>query len=220
MRRPWAGRPYRYLAGERRHLGTLRAAPTTPFAVGVRQYNWMRGSRQVTTFVYYPAAGTPGGSPVTNAPVARASSPLWVPARLYAPARRSPGANPPAGRGRLHRPRPQLAQGRHRRRLQRQPGPGQLGSHHPGTGPETDGDPLAGHIDTTAGLGMSGYSMGGMTTNAMLTTYPDPRITAAIPMACIDMGNPSSMVKANVLFRTRRPGQHDPAYSSARQAYA
>ena len=42
-------------------VGPLRTAPTTPFAVGVRQYNWTRGSRQITTYVYYPATGTAGG---------------------------------------------------------------------------------------------------------------------------------------------------------------
>jgi hypothetical protein len=42
--------------------GVLRAAPTTPFAVGVRQYNWTRGSRQSTTYVYYLATGNPSGA--------------------------------------------------------------------------------------------------------------------------------------------------------------
>lgn len=54
----------------------LSAAPTTTFAVGVRQYNWRRGSRQVTTFVYYPATGAPGGNPITNAPVAPGVFPI------------------------------------------------------------------------------------------------------------------------------------------------
>jgi Ricin-type beta-trefoil lectin domain-like len=81
------------------------------------------------------------------------------------------------------------------------------------------GDPLAGHIDATVGVGMSGHSMGGMTTHAMLTAFPDPRIRAAAPMSCVDMGNPSGTVKANVLFQH---GDRDPTtvYSSARQAYA
>ncbi|TDC84192.1 mucin-2, partial [Micromonospora sp. KC606] len=52
-------------------LGAGRAiadpAPTTPFAVGVRRYDWRRGNRPCTTYVYYPATGTAGGNPVTNA---------------------------------------------------------------------------------------------------------------------------------------------------------
>ncbi|MET9869670.1 twin-arginine translocation signal domain-containing protein, partial [Streptomyces sp. NPDC006386] len=48
-------------------VGPLDTAPTTPFAVGVRRYNWTRGSRPCTTYVYYPAIGTAGGSPVTDA---------------------------------------------------------------------------------------------------------------------------------------------------------
>jgi hypothetical protein len=61
--------------------------------------------------------------------------------------------------------------------------------------------------------------MGGMTTHAMLTAFPDSRIKAAIPMSCVDMGNPSSTVKANILFQH---GDQDTltGYSSARQAYA
>ncbi|KJK33022.1 mucin, partial [Lentzea aerocolonigenes] len=35
----------------------LGTAPTTPFAVGVRQYSWTRGSRKINTYVYYPATG-------------------------------------------------------------------------------------------------------------------------------------------------------------------
>ncbi|MEU3088643.1 hypothetical protein ACWCQ0_35185 [Streptomyces massasporeus] len=55
----------------------------------------------------------------------------------------------------------------------------------------TAGDPLAGHINTAVGVGASGHSMGGMTTHGLLTSWPDARITAAIPMSCVDMGNPS-----------------------------
>ncbi|MEU4768355.1 alpha/beta hydrolase, partial [Actinosynnema sp. NPDC023794] len=44
-------------------VGPMATAPTTPFAVGVRRYNWTRGSRPCTTYVYYPATGTAGGNP-------------------------------------------------------------------------------------------------------------------------------------------------------------
>ncbi|MER7896781.1 hypothetical protein ABTX62_11815 [Streptomyces sp. NPDC096046] len=55
------------------HAGATASAgaPTQRFAVGVRQYAWSRGSRRWTTYVHYPATGTPGGSPVTSAPVAQ-----------------------------------------------------------------------------------------------------------------------------------------------------
>src|SRR5687767_7127861 len=52
-------------------------APTTPYAVGIRQYNWMRGTRPITTYVFYPATGTPGGSPVWNAPAASGAFPVY-----------------------------------------------------------------------------------------------------------------------------------------------
>lgn len=56
---------------------TARAgAPTQRFAVDVRQYAWSRGSRRWTTYVYYPATGALGGSPVTNAPVAQGVFPV------------------------------------------------------------------------------------------------------------------------------------------------
>jgi dienelactone hydrolase len=199
---------------------SLRAAPTTPFAVGVRQYNWTRGSRQVTTFVYYPAAGTPGGNPVTNAPVAAGVFPVCA----Y---QHGLGGTPQGSLGHI---RPLAAAGF----IVPAPSVPRAGINETYNGElprdnseaitrtlalNTGGDPLAGHIDTTAGVGMSGHSMGGMTTHAMLTAYPDSRITAAIPMACIDMGNPSGAVKANVLFMH---GDRDTLthYNSARQAYA
>jgi hypothetical protein len=43
-------------------IGPLDPAPTTPFAVGVRRYDWTRGSRPCTTYVYYPATGTPAAT--------------------------------------------------------------------------------------------------------------------------------------------------------------
>ncbi|MEV0325840.1 RICIN domain-containing protein [Micromonospora echinospora] len=198
----------------------LRTAPTTPFAVGVRQYNWTRGSRQITTFVYYPATGTPGGNPVTNAPVA----PGVFPVCAY---QHGLGGTP---QGSLAVIRPLAAAGFVVPAVS-VPRVG-IGDTYNGELPRdnsevitrtlalnTADDPLAGHIDTTAGVGMSGHSMGGMTTHAMLTAFPDPRIRAAVPMSCVDMGNPSGSVRADVLFIH---GDQDPTcpYSSARQAYA
>ncbi|NGO70920.1 alpha/beta hydrolase family protein, partial [Streptomyces boncukensis] len=61
-------------------------------------------------------------------------------------------------------------------------------------------DPLAGHIDPAAGVGVSGHSLGGMTTHGLLTAWPDDRVTAAIPMSTVDLGDPDGTVAANVLF--------------------
>ena len=203
-------------AAERRALGT---APTTPFAVGVRQFNWMRGSRQVTTMVYYPAAGAPGGGPINNAPVAAGVFPICEYTHGL-------GGSPQGSLGHI---RPLAAAGF----IVPAPNFSRANINETYSGDlardvsevitrtlalNTGSDPLAGHIDTAAGVGVSGHSMGGMTTHSLLTGFPDSRIKAAIPMACIDMGNPSSMVKANVLFMH---GDRDTTcpYSSARQAY-
>jgi hypothetical protein len=80
------------------------------------------------------------------------------------------------------------------------------------------GTPFTGKINTSVGVGVSGHSMGGMTTHGLLTAWPDSRIEAAIPMSCIDMGTPSSSISANVLFMH---GDRDTttSYSSGRQAY-
>ena len=65
------------LASAAAPVSPLGIAPSTPFAVGVRQYSWTRGSRKINTYVYYPATGTAGGNPVTNAPVAAGVFPVY-----------------------------------------------------------------------------------------------------------------------------------------------
>jgi fermentation-respiration switch protein FrsA (DUF1100 family) len=194
-------------------------APSTPFAVGVRQYNWSRGSRQISTYVYYPATGTPGGSPVTNAPVANGVFPICE----YT---HGSGASPQKA---LNHIRPLAAAGFI------VPAPvftsASIGDAYNGNlskdvsevltrtiALNSGSDPLAGRIDTV-NVGVSGYSMGGMTTHGLLTAYPDSRIKAAVPISCVDVGNPGGTVKANVLFIH---GDRDEvcAYSSARQAYS
>ncbi|WP_455567892.1 poly(ethylene terephthalate) hydrolase family protein [Streptomyces afghaniensis] len=73
-------------------------------------------------------------------------------------------------------------------------------------------------MNTAVGVGVAGHSMGGMTTHGLLTTWPDARITAAIPMSCVNMGNPSPAVRAKVLF-THGDRDGTCPISSARQAY-
>ncbi|GAA2149168.1 RICIN domain-containing protein [Glycomyces algeriensis] len=195
------------------------SAPSTPFAVGVRQYSWTRGSRRITTHVYYPATGTPGGNPITNAPVANGVFPICE----YT---HGSGGSPQAGMGHI---RPLAAAGFI------VPAPvftsasiseaynGNLSRDVSEVLTRTialngGSDPLAGHINTTA-VGVSGYSMGGMTTHGLLSAWPDSRIKAAVPVACVDMGNPGGTVNANVLFIHGDRDQVCPL-SSARQAYS
>ncbi|WNM31923.1 twin-arginine translocation signal domain-containing protein [Streptomyces sp. Li-HN-5-11] len=194
-------------------------APTQRFAVGVRQHAWTRGSRKVTTYVYYPATGTPGGSPVTNAPVAQGVFPVCEFMHGYSSSpQKSLAIIRPLAEAGFVVPAPYFPN---------------LNINDVYNGNQskdvsevitrtlalnTANDPLAGHINTTAGVGVSGHSMGGMTTHGLLTAWPDSRITAAIPMSCVDMGNPSSSVHAKVLFMH---GDRDSTcpISSARQAY-
>ncbi|KAF4410114.1 MULTISPECIES: hypothetical protein [Streptomyces] len=210
----------------RRPATAPREAPAEPFALGLREFAWSRGNRRLTTRVWYPATGTPGGSPVRDAPVADGVFPVveWS---------HGLGGNPevylaeilPLAAAGFVVPAPVF----------------------PTTSNGTEGniqdvyngnqskdvsqvitntlalndnaqDPLAGHIDTTVGVGVSGHSLGGMTTHGLLTAWPDPRVTAAVPVACVDMGNPTGEVAAHTLFIH---GDQDAVcqYGLARQAY-
>ncbi|MFI5593753.1 alpha/beta hydrolase family protein [Amycolatopsis sp. NPDC051758] len=198
-------------------LGPLGTAPATPFAVGVRRYDWKRGSRPCTTYVYYPATGTAGGNPVTNAPTAAGVFPVYNFTHGY-------GSSPQnslfiikalAAAGFVV-PAPHFNHN--------------FGDVNNGNTSKdvsqiltntlalnTSG-PLAGHINTTIGVGVSGHSLGGMVTHGLLTSWPDSRIVSANPQSCVDMGNPAASVTAKTLFVH---GDKDTtcAYSSARQAY-
>ncbi|WP_207914217.1 MULTISPECIES: carbohydrate-binding protein [unclassified Micromonospora] len=198
-------------------VGALDTAPTTPFRVGVRRYNWTRGSRPCTTYVYYPATGAPGGNPVTDAPVAAGVFPVYNFTHGY-------GSSP---QNSLFIIRALAAAGFI------VPAPHFQHNFSDVNNGNTSKDvseiltrtlalngsgPLAGHINTSIGVGVSGHSLGGMTTHGLLTSWPDSRIISANPQSCVDMGNPASSVKAKVLFVH---GDRDSTtqYSSARQAY-
>jgi predicted dienelactone hydrolase len=197
------------------------SAPTQQFAVGVRQYAWTRGSRKVTTYVYYPAAtGTPGGAPVTNAPVAKGVFPVceFMHGFSSSPQKSLAVIQPLAAAGFIV-PAPYFPNLN-------------ISDVYNGTQAKdiselitrtlalnsAANDPLAGHIDTGAGVGVSGHSMGGMTTLSLLTIAPDSRITAAIPMSTVDMGTPGGTVHAKVLFMHGDKDTTCPI-SSARTAY-
>jgi hypothetical protein len=192
-------------------------APATPFAVGVRRYNWTRGSRPCTTYVYYPATGTAGGNPVTDAPVANGVFPVYnmthgfgsspqnslfiikalAAAGFVVPAPHFNHNFSDVNNGNTSKDVSQILTN---------------------TLALNTSGPLAGHINTGIGVGVSGHSLGGMVTHGLLTSWPDSRIISANPQSCVDMGNPSSTVSAKVLFVH---GDRDSTtqYSSARQAY-
>jgi hypothetical protein len=193
-------------------------APADPFAVGVRRYNWTRGSRPCTTYVYYPATGSAGGNPVTDAPVADGVFPVYnfthgfgsspqnslfiiralASAGFIVPAPHFNHNFSDVNNGNTSKDVSQILTDT-------------LALNASG--------PLAGSIDTGIGVGVSGHSLGGMVTHGLLTSWPDSRIISANPQSCVDMGNPSGTVSAKVLFVH---GDRDSTteYSSARQAYA
>lgn len=202
------------------------AAPTQRFAIGVREYAWSRGSRRLTTRIFYPATGTPGGNPVVNAPIADGVFPvcefshgLGGNPESYAPLIR------PLAEAGFVVPAPVFpttSSGTQGNVQDVYNGNQSMDVSQVITNTlalnTTAGDPFAGHLDTTTGVGVAGHSLGGMTTHGLLTAWPDSRIAAAVPFACVDMGNPSSTVAAKVLFVH---GDQDTLtqYSSARQAY-
>ncbi|MCC8249821.1 RICIN domain-containing protein [Saccharothrix luteola] len=198
-------------------IGSLATAPTTPFAVGVRRYNWTRGSRPCTTYVYYPATGTAGGNPITDAPVANGVFPVYNMTHGYGSspqnslfiirALASAGFIVPAPH--FNHNFTDVNNGNTSKDVS------QIITN---TLALNTSGPLAGHINTSIGVGVSGHSLGGMVTHGLLTSWPDSRIISANPQSCVDMGNPSSTVNAKVLFVH---GDRDTTtqYSSARQAY-
>ncbi|TMR24906.1 mucin-2 [Nonomuraea turkmeniaca] len=198
-------------------VGPLDTAPTTPFAVGVRRYDWTRGSRPCTTYVYYPATGTPGGNPVTNAPVANGVFPVYnfthgfqsSPQNSLFIIRALTAAGFIVPAPHFNHNFTDVRNGNTSKDVS------QILTQ---TLALNTSGPLAGHINTGIGVGVSGHSLGGMITHGLLTSWPDSRIISANPQSCEDMGNPAASVSAKVLFVH---GDRDSTtqYSSARQAY-
>ncbi|MBO8193877.1 alpha/beta hydrolase [Streptomyces oryzae] len=208
------------LDGAPARTASPRQAPTQEFAVGVREFHWNRGDRQLFTKVFYPAAGSPGGVPIPDAPLADGVFPVceWshglggnsdsygsqthaaASAGFVVPAPTFPASSPQ-----------EVYNGNQSRDVS------EVITRTLALN-DTSGGPFAGRIDTAAGVGVAGHSLGGMTTHGLLTAWPDDRIVAAVPVACVDMGDPAGQVDANVLFIH---GDRDGTcpYSSARQAY-
>ncbi|MEV3859672.1 alpha/beta hydrolase [Streptomyces sp. NPDC050095] len=206
-------------SGLRTASGAERAAPARQFAVGVRQFNWSRGSRSLFTKVFYPTPGAPGGAPVPNAPLADGVFPVaeWNHGAYGNSDSYASQTHAIAAAGFIC-PAPSISDNTN------------IGSVYGGewsrdvsevltrTLALNGSGPFAGHIDTAAGVGVSGHSMGGMTIHGLLTAWPDERIVAAVPVACVDMGTPAASVHAGTLFIH---GDKDPTcrYDLARQAY-
>ena len=204
--------------GQARAAVQPQGAPTAQFAVGVRQYAWTRGNRQVTTFVYYPATGNPGGGPITNAAVASGVFPVceFMHGFSSSPQKSLAVIQPLAAAGFIvpapYFPKLNISDVYNGNQSK------DISEIITRTLALNTAGPLAGHIATSSGIGVSGHSMGGMTTLGLLTQWPDSRITAAIPMSTVDMGNPSPTVHSKVLFMH---GDRDTTcpYASGRKAY-
>ncbi|MEO3752430.1 alpha/beta hydrolase [Streptomyces sp. B6B3] len=213
-------------AGRARATTTPKDAPTETFAIGVREYAWSRGDRQLVTRIFYPATGTPGGEPVRDAPIADGVFPVCEFSHGLGgnPESYAPLVRPLAEAGFVVPAPvfPTTSTGTEGNIQDVYNGNQSMDVSEVITRTlalnEASGDPFAGRIDTAVGVGVAGHSLGGMTTHGLLTAWPDERIAAAVPFACVDMGNPDGTVGANVLFVH---GDQDPVcqYSSARTAY-
>lgn len=206
-----------------------QTAPTRTFPLGVRQFTWNRAGRTLVTRVFYPAAsGAPGADPVPDAPIADGAFPVveWSHGLGGNPESYGTHIRPLAAAGFIV-PAPVFP-------TTTTGAEGNVGDVYNGNqskdvsevltrtlalGEPGSCDAFEGRMDTARGVGAAGHSLGGMTTHGLLTAWPDERITAAIPYACVDMGDPAGAVSAKTLFVH---GDQDPIcdYGLARQAYA
>jgi hypothetical protein len=196
-----------------------RQAPE-PMAVGVREYQWSREGRSLFTKVFYPTPGSPGGTPVLDAPIAEGVFPvaefshgMGCNSDCYASQ-----TNGLASAGFIC-PAPSFSDNTNIQSVYGGEWSRDVSEVITQTLALNDADDvLGGHIDTEAGVGVSGHSMGGMTTHGLVSAFPDDRIKAAVPLACVDIGDPDGSVMANVLFIH---GDADPTcdINSARTAF-
>lgn len=204
----------------RAHVPTPRQAPAEPFAVGQREFGWSRGERQLVTRVWYPAAGTAGGDPVPEAPVADGVFPVvaWNHGAQFLPEDYLGEILPLAAAGFVVAAPVLPASADDLNSGERSRDVSEVLTRILALDDAADED-FAGHLDTAAGVGVAGHSLGAMTTHGLLTAWPDDRVTAAVLCAMGDMGNPAPQVAANVLFLH---ADTDPVadYAAAREAYA
>jgi fermentation-respiration switch protein FrsA (DUF1100 family) len=201
-------------------------APAEPFAIGRREMAWSRGDRTLVTRIWYPATGTAGGDPVVDAPVAEGVFPVCEFSHGL-------GAMPesylaeilPLAEAGFIVPAPVFpttSTGTECTMRDVYNGNQSMDVSEVITRTlalnEASGDPFHGRVDTTAGVGAAGHSLGGRTTHGLLTDWPDERIVAAAPIACADMGDPDGTVAAGTLFIHGDQDIISP-YALARTAY-
>ncbi|MEO3751166.1 alpha/beta hydrolase [Streptomyces sp. B6B3] len=199
--------------------GRAPRAPDEPFAVGVREFSWLREGRPLLTRIWYPAIGTPGSDPVTEALIADGRFPVVA---FSHGMRTTPESYlslilPLAAAGFVVTA-PDFPDNT-------------ADAVTDGTRPKdlsevvsltlalnaAPGDPFNGHLDDRNGIGAAGHSLGGMTTHALLTDWRDERIAAAALLAAFEVGDPAG-APVNVLFVH---GAADPTadYAVARRMY-
>jgi fermentation-respiration switch protein FrsA (DUF1100 family) len=200
-------------------------APAEPFAIGLREFAWSRGDRELKTLIYYPTTGEPGDEPIWDAPVADGVFPICQYSHgLNSKPENATEVIPPLASAGFVVPAPYFP-------TTSEGAEGNIDDVYNGNQSmdvsevltqtialNDSDDPLAGHLDASMGVGVCGHSLGGMTTHGLLSAWPDDRIVAASPMATVDMGDPDGTVTANVLFIH---GDQDTTcpYDEARQAY-
>ncbi len=200
-------------------------APTQTFAVGVSQFTFTRAGRTLRTLVFYPATGSAGGSPKSNAAVAAGRFPLvlWshglhgspegyqgVSARIAAAgfvvaAPAYPYTNDKAN------PFNQNDMGN-------QPADASAVITEVLKLDAKAGAPLAGHIETSR-VAAGGHSAGGYTTAGMLSgSARDSRLKGGIIVAGGGMGGKFSGAATPVLF-IHGDADGTVPYSSGRNLY-
>ena len=204
---------------------SVAAAPTTPFAVGLRQLTFYRSGRYLPTRVWYPATGTAGGSVISNAPIASGKFPLV----LFSHGLTATSATyadlivPLAAAGFIVAgpDYPYTKTGTSPSIIDVTSGNQSLDASYVITQilllNDQSSDRFYQHLDTTYGVGAAGHSAGGMTTQGLLSQKKDSRITAAAILSGMSIGTPTGS-SANVLFIH---GDADTIvrYSSGRSAY-
>jgi len=171
------------------------SAPEQPFAVGVRELRYNRGGeRPLPVTVWYPASGTPGGSPKPAARVAGGRFPVvlfshgltgrpadyqellgrWSAAGFVVVA----PAYPHTSRG---VPSYQVLD------VINQPADASFVLTRVLALDTRAGDPLRGHLATDR-LGAAGHSAGGVTTIGLFTAGRDERLDAGIVLAGTSLG--------------------------------
>ncbi len=201
-------------------------APAGTFPVGRRgSYTFTRAGRTLITRVWYPASGGKAGAVTADAPLAPGRYPLILFSHGWGGVPETYLAEivPLAAAGFIvAAPEyPTSASGRQTNLQDGVNGNQSLDASEVITRVlafgSTAGNPFYQHVDGGRGVGAAGHSLGGITTDGLISSKRDSRVTAAIILAGSAIGTPTgSPVK--VLFIH---GDQDPtvSYAGARAAY-